>query len=194
MRYDLTFPLTRQAFERLAALSGKDGLPSSMDLFGHAGTHLDLMGKDYPEDYFQRPGRLFDVRGVTGRDIEPGDFALDTVRPGDFVLFHSGCLAAHEYGTKDYVFAPIQLSGTTINALLERKISLLGIDFAGVRLPAEHAQADRLCAEAGTFVVENLYGLANLAAAVGSHSFTVHTYPMRLEGATGLPCRVVAEV
>ena len=191
MRYDLTLPLTPGHFERLAALPGKGGLPSATDLFGHAGTHLDLMGKDYPEDYFVRQGKLFDVRCVRGRDIEPADFSLESVAGGDFVIFHSGCLAEHEYATKEYIFAPIQLSWDTIKALVERGVSMIGVDLAGVRLPAEHAKADHFCAEAGAFVVENLHGLAALGDAVGDRAFTVHTYPMRLEKATGLPCRVI---
>lgn len=71
---------------------------------------------------------------------------------------------------------------------------MIGIDFAGIRKPAEHHRADQYCADHGVFVIENLANLETLLAAAKGQTFIVHTYPVNYEGLTGLPCRVVAEI
>ena len=194
MKVDITFPLTRRSFELMEDLAPKDKVLSRLDLFGHIGTHLDLMEKEYPEANFSLSGRIFDVSSIRGRDIEAADIDIDQVREGDFVIMHTGGLAAYGYGTKEYIFAPIQLSWNLLEALVARKAALIGVDLAGVRLPAEHPKADNMCAEAGTFIIENLYHLKTLNTEAKGKSFVVNTYPMRLEGSTGLPCRVVANI
>lgn len=75
--------------------------------------------------------------------------------------------------------------------LLEKRISIIGIDFAGVRRGKEHTLMDQRCADKGIFVVENLCNLGKILA-VGD-TFTANTYPMNYADMTGLPCRVVAE-
>ena len=42
--------------------------------------------------------------------------------------------------------------------------------------------------------IENLGQLDELHKAVGARPFVVYTFPIRLQGMTRLPCRVVAEV
>lgn len=193
-RFDLTYPLDESAFKAMQALAPADLPVPQKELFGHIGTHLDLMGQAYPEHYFRLSGRAFDVRHISGRDIDVADIDLGCIKENDFVFFNSGCLASLPYASKAFLFAPVQLSWALIHTLLEKKVAMIGIDFGGVRLPKEHRKADTLCAAAGTFVVENVNGLESLIAAVGAGVFTVHCYPMRLTDATGLPCRVIAEV
>lgn len=193
-RFDLTYPLDENAFKAMKALAPKDLSASQKELFGHIGTHLDLMDQAYPEDYFTLSGRAFDVRHISGRDIDVDDIDMDSINEKDFVFFNSGCLAALPYASKEFLFAPVQLSWELIQALLKKKVAMIGIDFGGVRLPKEHRKADTLCAASGTFIVENVSGLENLIAKVGAGTFTVHCYPMRLIDATGLPCRVIAEI
>ena len=193
-RFDLSYPLDDNAFKAMKALAPSDLPVPQKELFGHIGTHLDLMGKTYPDEYFTLSGRVFDVRHISGRDIDMVDIDLESIREKDFVFFHSGCLASFPYASKEYIFAPIQLSWKLIQALLDKKTAMVGIDFAGIRLPKEHRKADTLCAESGTFVVENVYGLENLVTAAEGKTFTVHCYPMRLTDASGLPCRVIASL
>jgi kynurenine formamidase len=193
-RFDLTYPLGDSAFKALQALAPGDVPVPQKELFGHVGTHLDLMGQTYPERYFRLSGRAFDGRHISGRDIAVADIDMECIAESDFVFFNSGCLASLPYASKEFLFAPVQLSWELIHALLEKKVAMIGIDFGGVRLPREHRKADTLCAAAGTFVVENVYGLEDLIAAAGTGVFTVHCYPLRLTDATGLPCRVIAEV
>ena len=155
---------------------------------GHLGTHLDNMGKEFPLEYTNREAVVFDVSHVTGRDIEISDIDMTAVRENMFVAFYSGFIEKHEYGGAVYWAEHPQLSRALIDALLEKKVSLIGIDFAGVRRGKEHNIMDQLCADHGVFIIENLW---NLKAALGS--CTMHTYPMKFAETTGLPCRIIAE-
>ncbi|WP_320172371.1 cyclase family protein [Maridesulfovibrio sp.] len=193
-RFDLSFPLTNELFERMEKLAAKHTHIQKIDLFGHIGTHLDLMGKPFPEDYFTLSGRVFDVQKIAGRDIETTDINLDCIAENDFVFLHSGCLSSLSYGSDEYMADPIQLSWDLIDNLISKKVAMIGIDFAGIRQQKEHHKADTICAEAGTFVVENVYSLENLPIESEYSTFTVNCYPTRLADATGLPCRVIAEI
>ena len=82
------------------------------------------------------------------------------------------------------------LSYELIDALPGKQVSVIGLDFGGIRRGKEHIPADQTCAGRGAFVVENP---VNLSAPEGK-DFTVHTYPMAFTGITGLPCRVIAEI
>jgi len=193
-KIDLTLPLTEEVFKFTESVASKHKHIRKADLFGHIGTHLDLIGKTYPDDYFRLAGRVFDVKSVAGRDIDVNDVDLNSINEKDFVFFHSGCLKSLSYTSKEYISDPIQLSWELIQALIDKKAAMIGIDFAGIRYHKEHREADILCAENGVFVVENLYELDKLTAEAGRNEFTVHCYPMRLTDATGLPCRVIAEI
>lgn len=161
-------------------------------LAGHLGTHFDVMNKEFPLAYTRRRGIAFDVRHVAGRDIEAADIDLAKVEPDMFVAFCSGYSGKEQYGTRAYFSGHPQLSDALIEALVQRNISIIGIDFSGVRRGAEHTPKDQYCADRGVFIVENLVNLQALVEAGGV--FTAHTYPMNYAGMTGLPCRVIAEV
>ncbi len=192
MYIDLSLPLTKKMFDDLAAATSTRPHPA-LELFGHVGTHLDLMGKPWPQEYFARSGRAFDVRHIRGRDIEPGDLPVDAIRAGEFVFLRTGVLEEHAYASRDYIRAPVRLSWNLLETLLQKKVALIGVDCVGVRQSEEHKKADLLCAEAGAFVVENVYNLEALCETAGATAFMVRTFPLRLEDATGLPCRIVAE-
>ena len=161
-------------------------------LVGHLGTHFDVMNKEFPLEYTRRKGIIFDVSSVTERDIEITDIDLSKVEKDMFVAFCTGFIEKEGYGTKPYFSEHPQLSNDLIDALLEKKISLIGIDFAGVRRGKEHTPKDQYCADRGTFIIENLCNLKTLAQQ--TEYFTANTYPMNYADMTGLPCRVVAEV
>lgn len=82
------------------------------------------------------------------------------------------------------------LAFALLDKLIEKGVSFVGIDFAGMRPGAEHNPADQHCAEHGMFAIENM---TNLGAAA-ERPLTVYVFPMRFAGMTGLPCRVLAEV
>lgn len=161
-------------------------------LVGHLGTHFDVMNKEFPLEYTRRRGIIFDVSSVTERDIEISDIDLSRVEKDMFVAFGTGFIEAEGYGTKRYFSEHPQLSDNLIDALLDKKISIIGIDFAGVRRGKEHTPKDQYCADRGVFIIENLCNLKTLAQQ--GEYFIANTYPMNYAGMTGLPCRVVAEV
>ena len=161
-------------------------------LAGHIGTHFDVMDEEFPLAYTKRNGVIFDVSSVTQRDIEIGDIRLEDVEKDMFVAFYTGYIEEIGYGGKEYFSNHPQLSKTLIEALLEKGVSIIGLDFAGVRRGAEHIPTDRHCAQKGTFIIENLCNLKSVLH--NGSKFIAHTYPMNYVGITGLPCRVIAEI
>ncbi len=158
-------------------------------LTGHLGTHFDVMNREFPLEYTGRKGICFDVRGKDEIGVE--DIDLTLVEEEMFLIFRTGFIEKESYGTSAYFSSHPQLSRELIEELLNRGVSLIGIDGAGIRRGKEHTAADQMCADRGAFVVENLAQLDELPA---ERSFVVHTYPVRFEGMTGLPCRVIAEI
>ena len=184
MKTDITLKITPQMFDDAQA-NQNNPMP------GHLGTHFDIMDKVFPLDYTERRGIVFDVRGVTGRDIGIGDIELDKVQKDMFVAFYSGFAEEEGYGSKRYFREHPQLSPELIEALLEKGISIIGIDFAGVRRGKEHSPMDQYCADRGVFILENRCNLGSIADA--GEGLIIHTYPMNFTEMSGLPCRVVAE-
>ncbi|MGN0441860.1 MAG: cyclase family protein [Acutalibacteraceae bacterium] len=158
-------------------------------LVGHLATHFDVMNKEFPLEYTKRTALVFDVSKVTNREIDISDIDLTAVRPDMFVAFYTGFIEKEGYGGKVYFSEHPQLSNELIDALLEKKVSIIGVDFAGVRRGKEHTPKDQYCADHGVFIIENL---CNLKTVVGM--CIMNTYPMNYAEMTGLPCRVIAEV
>lgn len=161
-------------------------------LSGHLGTHFDIMNKEFPLEYTERKGIVFDVSRVTGRDIDISDIDQNKVEKDIFVAFYTGFIEKEGYGGKVYFSEHPQLSNELIDFLLDNKISIIGVDFAGVRRGKEHTPKDQYCADKGVFIIENL---CNLKEVVNTEStFTALTFPMSYAEMTGLPCRVIAKV
>ena len=158
---------------------------------GHLGTHFDVMNKEFPLEYTKRKGVVFDVSAIRDRDIEAENIDTSKVEKDMFVAFYTGYIHQFEYGTKEYFKGHPQLSLELIDLLLEKGVSIIGIDCAGVRRGAQHTPTDQHCADRDAFVVENLY---NLAAVCGKDNLIIHTYPMNYAQMSGLPCRVIAEI
>ena len=165
---------------------------TAKSLVGHVGTHFDVMDKEFPLEYTQRKGTVFDVSHVRGRDIELADIDPDRIEADMFVAFCTGFMREEAYGTQRYFKEHPQLSAELIEALLNKRVSIIGIDCAGIRRGKEHVPMDQHCADHGVFVVENLCDLDLVLEVKGA--VTVRTYPLRFSGMTGLPCRVVAEL
>lgn len=161
-------------------------------LLGHLGTHFDAMDEAFPLEYTKRKGIVFDVSFIGQGEIECGHIALSEVEKDMFVAFYSGYIEQVPYGEKGYFSQHPTLSKELIDALLERGVSVIGLDFAGVRRGEEHTPTDAYCAERGTFIVENLVNLKSVLEKGGR--FTAHTYPLNFSGITGMPCRVIAEL
>lgn len=161
-------------------------------LAGHIGTHFDVMDKEFPLEYTVRRGIIFDVSHINDRDICSEDIDISKIERDMFVVFYTGYIEKEAYGSKVYFSEHPQLSEELIETLLYKGISIIGIDFAGVRRGKEHTPKDAYCADRGVFIIENLCNLKNILNI--SESFIANTYPMNCVGLTGLPCRVIAEV
>ena len=161
-------------------------------LVGHLGTHFDVMNKEFPLEYTQRKGIVFDVSKVKDRDIDSADVDLDKVDSDMFVAFYTGFIEGEGYGISRYFKEHPQLSHELIEKLLQKKVSIIGVDFAGVRRGKEHTPTDQYCADHGVFIVENLCNLKKVLENGGM--FIANTYPMNYAEMTGLPCRVVADI
>lgn len=86
-----------------------------------------------------------------------------------------------------YYHHSLQLSGSLIQALLNKKIALIGLAFPKLRRK-EYSLLDQHCANQGVFVIENMVNL-NL---IENQSSIIYTFPMKVKGWTGLPCRMVS--
>ncbi len=159
---------------------------------GHIGTHFDCMNKAFPLEYTERKSVIFDVSKVQNRDIEVNDINLNDVKKDMFVVFYSGYIEKEKYGTEMYFKNHPQLSNHLIEELLKKDISIIGIDFSGMRRGKEHPLKDQQCADKNVFVVENL---CNLKEILKFGKFCkISTYPLSLAEASGLPCRVIAKI
>ncbi len=174
MYIDLTIPLREEIL--------KEGLSH-----GHIGTHLDKMDKVFPLEYSRRDAVVFDVRGK--EEITPEDIDLSLVERNRAILFYSGLGTREEYGSDRYRHEHPVLSYELIDILIEKRISLILIDFAGVRRGGEHTPADQLLADHDIFVVENLCHLDLLPE---GKILDLYTLPLLLIDTSASPCRVVA--
>lgn len=159
---------------------------------GHVGTHFDVMNKVFPLEYMELDAVVFDVDGMT--EIGVDDINLDAVSEGMFVAFHTGFIEHEGYATQKYFKQHPELSFDLIHALLDRHIRIIGVDFAGVRNGKEHPATDQLCADQGVFIVENLCNLSAVLCGKKQTVCRIGTYPVKFEGQTGLPCRVIAKI
>ena len=185
MKLDITLPVTPE-------MLGTAWDNTAKSLVGHLGTHFDVMDKEFPLEYTTCPGVVFDVSGIKDRQIDVTDIRLDSVEKGMFVAFYTGFVHTTPYGTPRYFKTHPQLSQSLIDVLLDKEIAIIGVDCAGIRRTPEHVPADQRCADRGVFVIENLWDLPQVLEKGGR--FTAHTYPLRISGTTGIPCRVIAEI
>jgi kynurenine formamidase len=162
--------------------------------YGHLGTHFDVMNKEFPLEFIERKGIVYNVSIINGKEIDTNDVDIDLIEKEMFVAFYSGYIESEPYGTEKYFKEHPQLSNNLIDVLIQKGISIIGIDFAGVRRGKEHTPMDQYCADRGVFIVENLCNLNSILINCSNASFLANTYPMNFEGMTGLPCRVVAKI
>ncbi len=190
MKLDLSVKVEKTMVEALTSQTIKQDI----DKTGHVGTHFDVMNKAFPIKNIITQGRIFDISHIKEDEVETEDLDLSLVHPGDFVMFHSGILKKHGYGSKEYFANFLELSDELIDSLIDKKVSFIGVDMGGVKRPKNHLRIDQYCADKGVFIIENLDNLDILLKEAKANPFTVYTFPLNLHGFTGLPCRIVVEV
>jgi len=167
-------------------------ITEKMIMTGHYGTHCDIIDKSFPHEYMRRDAIVFDIGHIERRDVEISDIRADLIKKDMFVAFHTGFIEKNKYGSVEYAGIHPQLSVQLISLLIESRVSLIGIDFPGVRFGPEHSVMDKLCAGSDVFIIENLCNLGKLLDGKSMARFTAETIPLGKEGLTGLPCKVVA--
>lgn len=183
MLYDITLEITPDMIHTA-------GNNESKALSGHIGTHFDVMDRTFPLEYTRLNGVVFDCRSIRKRVIEMSDVDMEKVKKGMAVLFCTDFIERVPYGERAYFREHPELSFALIDALLDKGVAIIGIDFCGIRRGKEHTPQDQRAADRGCFVVENL---CNLSSLVGKKKVMVNTYPLKVRGITGIPARVIAE-
>lgn len=187
MLVDLTTKIEGELFQKIV-----DEAENKHVIMGHIGTHLDTYNKtNIPLEYFKSNGVLIDVSSISEeRDVELSDMSDVLIEENDFVIFHTNRIEKEKYGTKEYFYNHPQLSHEVIDYLISCKIRFIGIDCAGIRRKEEHQPADELCEKNGCYVIENMCNLKELK----NKSFGVYTMWLDDIKATGLKCRVIADM
>ena len=103
MKIDVTLEITPKMVQDAQGHDKKS-------LSGHLGTHFDVMNKEFPLEYTQRRGIVFDVSGIKDRDIGVFDVDLEKVPADSFVMFYSGFIEEEGYGSARYFKEHPQLS------------------------------------------------------------------------------------
>ena len=187
MLIDLTLPLS------VAEISGGEDYVRKIVDAGHAGTHFDVMDKDFPLDSFRTNGKVVDISHIRDREVEIADIDGVDIGDGDTLIFYSGWVDEIGYDTRhDYVYKSAELSDALVEHVVAKGVKLIGVDAAGVQKPKKHAAVDQYCADRGVFIIENLNNVKTLLGL--DKPFTVYTAPLSRTDLTGLPCRVLAEV
>ncbi len=162
---------------------------------------------ELPLDWFLAPGVVLDMTArADGEQITAADVEAELGRCGhtlserDIVLVRTGC---DEYiGALEYLAHGPAVTVEATRWLYERGVRVMGIDAWGWDGPL-HLQAERALAagEPGVFwaahqadlsysQIERLVNLGELP----STGFEVAAFPLRIEGASAAPARVVAIV
>ncbi len=139
---------------------------------GHLGTHFDVMNKEFPLEYIKRDMIVFDVSYIRD-EIDINDINLGLVRQNMFVALYTGFMDEVGYSTKKYFKEHPSLSYALIDALLDKHISMIGIDCAGIRQGKEHTPTDQYCADRNVFIIENLCHLKDVLYKVYPLSRTI---------------------
>ena len=154
---------------------------------GHLGTHIDIMDKSFPLEYLKRKAIVFKLKDY--KEIVLKDIDINRIEEDSIILFYTGQLDKYGYGTKEYNKDHPILSYELIDYLIFKKISLIGIDFPGLRRGLEHTPIDAYLSDNGIFVIENMVNIDKLPL-----ECVVNIKPIKHGGSSGLPCVVIAEV
>lgn len=79
------------------------------------------MNKEFPLEYTEREGIIFDVSTVKNRDIDVCDLDIDNIHKDMFIIFYTGFIEEQGYGGKVYFTEHPQLSNNLIDLLLEKQ-------------------------------------------------------------------------
>jgi arylformamidase len=162
---------------------------SELRLCAHLGTHVDAPAHLFPDG--KRLGQLtLDPFVGPALVVDCGDtrvisqiLPIEKIKPGDRVLLKTANSARREGGFFEDFCYPTE---DAVRALVERGISLLGVDGPSVDGFEKEPVVHRLLFERN---IPALEGLDLSGAAPGR--YTLVCLPLNIEGAEGAPCRAV---
>lgn len=156
----------------------------------HVGTHIDAPShmlanaKNVDQISLER----FSGRGVcieVGQEFTLSKVQAVSLRPGDIVLFWTGMSDAY-HEPAYYERYPAMPEDVAIY-LIERKISIVGVDMCSVDYPP--FPVHKILLENDILIIENLTNLIRLQ----NETFKIYAFPLKLQ-LDGSPVRVVANV
>ncbi|SHK27959.1 Kynurenine formamidase [Clostridium cavendishii DSM 21758] len=192
MKIDLTLEISKEILS--SSLKKAINEDKAFGALGHIGTHFDIMDKNFPLDYINRSGKIFNVSHIRNSEISLNDINLNEIKENHFIIFYTGYLKEKGYGTTEYLNNHPELSIELIDYLIDKKVSLIGIDSPGIKKGSKHRYVDQYCADRNVFIVENINNLDLLWSNAKDNSFTMYTFPLNIKGTTGLTSRVIAEL
>ncbi len=179
--------------EQFATLD-KDGFVDHQVTTGmHVGTHIDA-----PQHFVDGGAAISDIdvarffgRGVLidARPKNPIDLDLLTgkdIQPGDIVLICTNWTL--KFGQPDYYYSYPELSEALAKALIEKKVSMIGLDTPSPDRPP--FPIHKLLLKNDILLIENL---TNLEQLFNTPKFQVIALPAKWQTNAG-PVRVVAQV
>lgn len=187
MEVNLTFEINSEIYK-------KANINEKKVASGHVGTHFDVMNKKIESDHLIKKAIVFDVSLIKDRDINISDIEIELVNKDIAIFFYTGFIEKVEYGSKKYFTNHPEIDNGLIDYLLEKNISIIGLDFAGIRRGREHTKKDQYCANRGVFIIENLCNLNKVLKNKTNATFKCNIYIENITNATGLPCKVTAEI
>lgn len=125
----------------------------------HIGTHIDV----YQHSKIDLPAKIdtlvIDVRGIKQIGLEMLQ-GIEIVKDS-FVIFHTGVIESYPYGSVEYFKPPVRpyLTNELVDALLDRKVKLIGIDASGIQHGEDHVKIDKHVENYGAYVIENICNL-----------------------------------
>lgn len=167
----------------------------------HAGTHIDAPAHvirggrtidEFPLDRWRGPAVIVTIARCGGDPILVEDLRSADIRRGDIVLLYTGWDAHFE--SPEYQVHPY-LSDASAQWLVERGVSIVGIDALNVDMPLERRPpgfglpVHHILLEHDVLVIENLVDLGPLAG----RRVRLHAFPLGIRGGDGAPARVIAE-
>lgn len=218
---------------RLAKLAGIEAtdFPDTMALAtdiisgsGHSGTHIDAPlhygplceGKpsksvdQIPLEWCFGPAVVLDMRHkepgaeITVKDIQEALEKINyTIKPGDIVVFHTGCDKYWGSDTETYLAMQSGLGVPGLDWLLDRGVRCIGIDAWTLDRPVKAmVDAFRATGDKNELWGTHMHGrkreyiqiekLANLDKLPRPLGFILSALPVKLAGATAGWCRAVA--
>ena len=182
-------------------LSGDGWNATTLQLYSHAGTHMDAPRHFLPEgatlcrqdlEVLVGPARVINLAPARPRQLlVPDDLAsvTDQIEPGSRLLFRTDWYT--RYGTSEYRDQLPRISQSLAEWLVERQVALIGVEppsVADVNNMRELTDVHQTLFRGGVVIVEGLAHLDRLQ----SESVEFIALPLKIVDGDGCPVRAVA--